>query len=142
MSAQNKKNSTSNKDCRVNRGGAISISERRRRYEKALGRTVSIPQVFQKINFDEKKDKWLTPAAENIYHTFKKMKEDSSSQGKNVDDSAIFLKASGGKKMAGRSDLGQKWHSMVLDLASILELPNLAQWKLSSSKNVCNNWRN
>ncbi|KAH6769363.1 hypothetical protein C2S51_014699 [Perilla frutescens var. frutescens] len=92
LSEQNKKKG------RVNRDGAISITERRMRLAKEFGRTVSIPEVFQKINFDEKKDKWLATEAENVYHTYKKMKEDSTSKGKNVDDSTIFLEASGGKK--------------------------------------------
>lgn len=88
----------------MNRSGAISISERVRRYEAKLGRKVSIAEVFQSMNYDEKADKWITQEAESLYRKYKKLKEQSGSQGLSVvDESVIFLEATGGINKQGRS---------------------------------------
>ncbi|KAH6762316.1 hypothetical protein C2S52_019749 [Perilla frutescens var. hirtella] len=97
-SARNKKNAAANKNGRVNRSGAISISERVKRYEAKLGRKVSIPEVFESMNYDAKTDIWSSAESENIYHKFKKLKEDSLSQGKEIDDSELFFEVTEGSK--------------------------------------------
>ncbi|KAH6757412.1 hypothetical protein C2S52_023450 [Perilla frutescens var. hirtella] len=102
VSERNKKNSAANKDGKVNRGGAISITERKKRYEVKLRRKVSIPELYESMNYDGKADKWYTPHSEMLYDKFKEMKEDFISQGKEIDDSAIFFEAAGGTNRHGR----------------------------------------
>ncbi|KAH6801424.1 AAA-type ATPase family protein [Perilla frutescens var. hirtella] len=97
-SKRNKKNAVANKKGRVNRSGAISISERVKRYEVKLGRKVSIPEVFESMNYDAKADKWSSTESENIYVSLNKLKEDSLSQGKEIDDSELFLEVTEGSK--------------------------------------------
>ncbi|KAH6757275.1 hypothetical protein C2S52_023534 [Perilla frutescens var. hirtella] len=48
------------------------------------------------MNYDGKADKWYTPHSEMLYDKFKEMNEDFISQGKEIDDSAIFFEAVGG----------------------------------------------
>lgn len=100
-SERNKKNASANKNGRVNRSGAISISEHRLRAEKKLGRSVSIPELFENMNV--KKGKWMNQQSEIIIEKFKKIKGDALSQGKVVDDSTIFFEASVGTSSRGRS---------------------------------------
>lgn len=57
ISIRNKKNASSNQDGRVNRGGVISIDERMRRCAKELGREVSIPEIFEMMNYDKVNEK-------------------------------------------------------------------------------------
>ncbi|KAH6762682.1 hypothetical protein C2S52_020115 [Perilla frutescens var. hirtella] len=98
VSERNKKNSAANKDGKVNRGGAITITERKKRYEVKLGRKVSIPKVFESLNYDKQADKRSTSHSEMLYHKFKEMKKDSVSQGKDIDDFKLFFKAAGGNE--------------------------------------------
>ncbi|KAH6767317.1 hypothetical protein C2S52_018300 [Perilla frutescens var. hirtella] len=78
------------------------MTERKKRYEVKLGRKVSIPEVYKSLNYDKQADKWFTPHSEMLYHKFKEMKEDSVSQGKDIDDSALFFEAAGGVNRHGR----------------------------------------
>ncbi|KAH6783639.1 Eukaryotic aspartyl protease family protein [Perilla frutescens var. hirtella] len=102
VSERNKKNLAANKDGKVNRGGAISFTEHKKRYEVKLGRKVSISELYESMNYDGKADKWYTPHSEMLYDKFKEMKEDFISQGKEIDDSAIFFEAAGGTNRHGR----------------------------------------
>ncbi|KAH6796823.1 hypothetical protein C2S52_021377 [Perilla frutescens var. hirtella] len=70
--------------------------------EVKLGKKVSIPEVFESLNYDKQDDKWLTSHSEMLYHKFKEMKEDSVSQGKDINDSKLFFETAGGTNRHGR----------------------------------------
>ncbi|GER39863.1 neuronal acetylcholine receptor subunit alpha-5 [Striga asiatica] len=64
---------------------------------KELGRSVSIPEVFLKINYDEKTRKWIPPEVQKTYDAYGKLKTLKVSQGiTNTDDSTCFYEANGG----------------------------------------------
>ncbi|GFP90079.1 hypothetical protein PHJA_001151700 [Phtheirospermum japonicum] len=88
MSDQNKKNIAANKDG----------------YEKQLGRSVSIPEVFLKVNYNEKIGKWVTSKAKGTFTAYKKLKASKIAQGiTNIDDSQCFYEATGGCNKKGHA---------------------------------------